>query len=148
MKNPKGRRSQPYYRHRRRRPWCNPWTVCGCITQRSSLHQGEVSWPCRRSLCTLAELSHIQLIRNRSEWIPATYDWVNSSAGTSAHIYSLLSMKCRLGDGYFMANVDPSLHVLCLAVVWAGMVIAPKEVIGIGTPHGWSFGGEGGTLGA
>ena len=48
-----------------------------------------------------------------------------------AHPQSLLSIRCRLGDGQVMANMDPSLQVFCMAV-WTGM-----ESFGIGVSHEW-----------
>ena len=53
-----------------------------------------------------------------------------------AHPQSVLSTRCRPGDGYIMANLDPSLHVLCLAV--------QVKLFETGASHGWQFGSRGG----
>ena len=72
-----------------------------------------------RSLCTQTELSHTQeqFIRNRSGgefWQRMTEQLF--SQYTLAHPQSLLVTKCRFGDVYIMPNMNPSSHVLCLAV--------------------------------
>ena len=51
---------------------------------------------------------------NRSGWIPAESQ--QFSQYKCAHPQSLLNIRCRREDGYVMASMDPSLHVLCLAV--------------------------------
>ena len=58
-------------------------------------------------------------------------------------IKSVISTRFRPGDGYVMANLDPSLYVLCPAVQ-AGMVKASGEVIRNRCFPWMAFGGGGG----